>query len=92
MIDLKAKVVRSGKMPFRMIETDGLIMNPKDSNLHSLNETASFLWEQIEQPQSVEALIQNVLKRFQVDRQRAEQDVLKFVEEIQTRGLINIVD
>lgn len=66
-----------------------LVLVPLVSNvaqmdtLFNLNETAGFLWENLEENSSVEKLKNLLLKNFEVDEETAEKDVKDFLERIE---------
>ena len=47
-----------------------------------LNDTASYLWQQLAEPRSVEELIFSLLNEFDVNKEEAEADVKEFLAEL----------
>ena len=66
-----------------------LVLVPLVSNvaqmdtLFNLNETAGFLWENLDENSSVENLTNLLLENFEVDDATAEKDVKDFLDRIQ---------
>lgn len=66
-----------------------LVLVPLVSNvaqmdtLFNLNETAGFLWENLDENSSVEQLKNQLLENFEVDDATAEKDVKDFLDRIQ---------
>lgn len=54
----------------------------------TLNETGAYLWEQLEQDQTVESLTAALTQAYEVDEQLARRDVTAFVERLQPTGAI----
>ena len=54
----------------------------------TLNETAKFLWQQLEQGTDRQALIQALLGAYEVDEETAALCVDRFVEELQKHELL----
>ena len=46
----------------------------------TLNDTGKFLWELLEQDQTVESLAQALVENYEVDIERATADVIKYLE------------
>jgi len=46
------------------------------------NKTAAYIWELIDGKRSVEQIIDSVLKKFQVNPEKAKTDVVCFVKEL----------
>lgn len=51
--------------------------------LFNLNETAGFLWENLNENSSVEQLKDLLMENFEVDEETAEKDVKEFLEKIE---------
>jgi oligoribonuclease (3'-5' exoribonuclease) len=90
-MNLDAKVIRNSETAYRSLDGEGLIMNPSDSTLHSLDEVASCIWEFIAEEHTVREVVDRVLERFACERAEAEGDVLEFLDALQERRLAKIV-
>lgn len=54
----------------------------------TLNATAAYLWELLEQEQSVESLAAALQERYEVDQETATADVVAFIERLKPVGAI----
>lgn len=54
----------------------------------TMNEVASFIWSNIDECGSVEKLIQRVLDEFDVNEEKARQDVEYFTSDLIKMGII----
>jgi hypothetical protein len=54
-----------------------------------LNSTGAWIWEQLEQPQSVAQLARGLAERFEIDEGRALDDVVAFAREMTRRDLLS---
>lgn len=50
------------------------------SGMITMNATGKFLWDLLEQDQTVESLAQALVDNYEVDLERAKQDVIKYLE------------
>lgn len=50
------------------------------SGMITMNETGKFLWDLMEQDQTVDSLAQALVDTYQVDFEKAKEDVIKFLE------------
>ena len=75
-------------------EADGevLMMHIESGNYFGLNEVASFIWHQLEQPRSIAGLCELVLSEFEVDEARCQADALAFLQGMVEDGLAQVVD
>ena len=56
--------------------------------IFTLNDVGSHIWRSIERPATVDAIIADLVRTFEVPRDRAEQDVLEFLDRLADAGLI----
>lgn len=54
----------------------------------NINESARFMWENIEQTDSFEELVSLVLKEFEVEEEIAKRDVASFVNDLLRYGFL----
>lgn len=54
----------------------------------SLNETARFLWERLENGAEESELVDALLKEYAVDRERAQASVSRFVANLNENGFL----
>ena len=90
MISLNAKVVKNEKTAYRVIESEGLIMNPADSTLHATNKTGTFIWEALKTTRVVSELLEDVIQEFDIEEDQARKDLISFLEELSEKKLILI--
>lgn len=58
----------------------------KFNGMLNLNDTAAFLWENVETASSRETLVQMVLNEFEVDEETAVRDVNGFLDMLLQKG------
>jgi len=72
------------------MKSETVLFNPANNKFCVLNETASFIWQVLEQPQTAEAIAVAVERRFaNVSLQQAERDVQQALMEL--RGIECVV-
>lgn len=54
----------------------------------TVNATGAYIWELLETEQTVDSLVEALLERYDVDRQKAHEDVVAFVERLKPTGAI----
>lgn len=54
----------------------------------SLNDTAKFLWEQLEEDITTEQLIDRLTTEYEVDKEVATKDVTSFIETLTEKGML----
>ena len=58
----------------------------------TLNPVASFLWDALKQPQSVSTLTELLLEEFEVERERAQNDVTQFLEMLLYHSMVSVYE
>ena len=76
----------------RQVAGEYIVVNAgADVNLHgviTLNATAAALWKRLEEPATMEELVQCLLAEFEVDEQTAAQAAAGFVDMLKERDLL----
>jgi len=89
-VNLKARVSRSSESVWRVIEGEVVILTPKNSTLHVLNELGSRIWELIDEPIGVEELVSKIMAEYEVDEETATNDTLDFLSSLAEIGVLNV--
>ncbi len=89
-IILEDSIVRNPETAYRNLDGEGLVMNPSDSMLHSLNEVACAIWEYLIEEHKVSEVVEMVLEKFNCDYETAERDVLNFLQTLQQQDLVKL--
>lgn len=56
--------------------------------IFALDEVADCIWEQLDGEKNLDEILSNILDMFGVERKKAREDLMKFIEELQGAGLI----
>jgi hypothetical protein len=67
-----------------------VILGLKDGIYYELNEVGARIWNLIQQPRSVQSIIDTLLEEYDVSAAQCEADVLTLAEDMAGRGLIEI--
>ena len=81
-LDLTAKIVRDSDIIATDMDGDTVMMSIEHGKYFGLTGIGGFLWDQLENPISVQELRENVLKEFDIDESTCEADVIEFVENL----------
>ncbi len=53
------------------------------NTMFTLNEVGSFIWEKLDENESVESMVDAVVSEFEIDRETATEDVTSFLVELE---------
>jgi len=74
----------------RKIDQSTYVLDPETSALHTFDEVGERIWELCDGQRSV-AEIANVIEgEYEVDAPQAEADVVEFLDELVTKGLVTV--
>jgi hypothetical protein len=87
--------VRSRAVVSRVVAGETLIVPVRGkvgdlASIYSFNETGSLIWKLLDTPRTVGYVVGAVAEEYQVDTEKVRQDVLRFLSEMRTVGLIEV--
>jgi hypothetical protein len=75
-------------LAWREIDDETVIISPHDSVMHELNDTGSFLWNNIDGKKSAAELAELLVENYQVAPDIALSDAQALLEEMSSRKLV----
>jgi hypothetical protein len=72
----------------REIEGQILLLLPDDSEIYTFNTAASFIWRGLVRRRGLRRIVDELAREFGIDRERAEADVMKFVGDMESKGVL----
>lgn len=85
-------VAQNPDTPARTIEGEAIVITPHDSNLHTLNETATYIWDRADGTRTLEQIAGEMLDEFEVGEEELRADAISFVETAVDKGLMLVTD
>lgn len=78
---------KKANMAIRAVGTDTVLVPLQEnvaelSEMFTLNEVGSFIWEQLDYVKTLDELVSNVVEEFDVEHKTAKEDVAAFVAEL----------
>lgn len=74
------------------LEDEAVILHLKEGVYFGLNQVGARIWNLLAVPRIVTEILETILKEYEVEPQRCEQDLLKLLSELNAKGLIDIRD
>lgn len=65
-----------------------IIFDSKKSTLYTLNETAGYIFQQLKKDQKKELIINKMLKKYEVKKERLEKDFDELIDNLSKKGII----
>lgn len=89
-VDLASIVVRSSEQVSGDIDAQAVLLSIDTGKYYSMNEMGTRIWARIETPVQVDALVEELLAQFDVQRAVCEAEVLAFLARLQTERLLQV--
>lgn len=67
-----------------------IILNMKNGVYYELKDVGTHVWNLVQQPCSVQSILDKLLEEYEVDAERCEADLLALAENLAKVGLIEI--
>ena len=75
-----ANYCHSGGIFEKVIDGSLCLLKNKDKYVYKLNDTAAFLWELLENPQTSTKLSKALTKKYKISQSQAQKDVESFLK------------
>lgn len=72
------------------MDGEKVMLNMEKSKYYNLGEIGGTIWERIESPVSIQALIDTLTNDYDVDQNECEADVISFLGQLLQEGLIHV--
>jgi hypothetical protein len=69
-----------------------ILLSMQSAMYYGLDEVASRIWELVRDPIQVSEISETIVREYDVERVRCEADVIEFLRELETKGLIEVRD
>ena len=79
---------RRSDLNYRTINGETLILNRQEKRLHQLNPTASFIWDCCDGNSNIAAIIDRLIRAYEVDAVTARKDVEQVLSNLQSSNLL----
>ncbi len=88
-MDLKMKIKRNPHSSFQIADGKAVVMLAANSNIFTLNEIGTLMWELLDSPKTIEELVSGAYKKFPRDNQETiRKDIFDFIKECLTEQLL----
>lgn len=74
------------------VEDEVVILDVEAGRYFGVDGVAAWIWDRVQEPVRVGALLEELLDVYDVDRARAADDLEGFLSELETRGLLEVRD
>lgn len=87
----RTKVQINKNVIFKTVDDEVFILDTKNSTVHTLNNTASYIWRKIQKPTTFEEVNVSITKKFKVSPTTATDDSSEFITKYIKFGYIKVI-
>ena len=91
-LSLQSVIAQSPELVSTSIESQTALMSIVKGAYYGMDRVGSRVWELIEQPRAVSAVVDQLLTEFAVERPLCEQHVLAFLQTLAAADLLQVTD
>jgi hypothetical protein len=90
-INLSSVVVQSKKVLASGIDGEVVMMGIEHGTYSALDAMGSGIWDILKDPRPVSEICEILMERYEVERERCEEEVLAFLNDLASDGTIEVV-
>jgi hypothetical protein len=90
--ETKAVFQKSADQTSATVGDDEVVLQMVDGVYYSLNSTGKEVWKMLEEPASIDSLVDGLMEKFEVDRQSCQESVQELLEQMEAAHLVVRLD
>ena len=90
-LSLDSRVVATPDHLSSELAGEVVILSLADGVYYGLDAVGAYVWHQLRESRAVRDIVDDVVGRYAVDRERCEHDLLVFLEDLRTHHLAEVV-
>lgn len=83
-------IKRQDNVPWKEIEKEGILLKLEDGDYFTVNEIGLFIWKLLNGTKNLEEIAHRISLRYNVNKDIALSDLLKFTKSLHQKGLVAI--
>ena len=82
-------VLRKGKRTAsRAVDGEAVVFLPSEGKVRILNKVATAVWELVDGERTVGGIVEEICRKYEVEREEAERDALEFFNALKEKELV----
>ncbi|NBC83042.1 MAG: lasso peptide biosynthesis PqqD family chaperone [Bacteroidetes bacterium] len=91
-IHKNTRIKRKTDVISSQIDGEAVMMSLKNGEYYGLNETGSYIWDELVNESSVNKLVAQLTQQYEVDENTCLDEVTRLVYDLQKKDLIEVVE
>lgn len=88
MLTLKDIPIKTKGFVIREIGDELIIISENGSEMHTIDEIGSFIWNNINGKNSIQSIVDRICNEYEVKKQIAQKDLMNFIKSLINKKLI----
>lgn len=80
--------LRNENYIWRIIDGETIIMSPYGDKLYALNDVGTFIWELLDGSKTIDDIVSNILKDYDIEKNIVYNDVIRFIEKLLENNIL----
>lgn len=80
--------IRIAKFPWKIIENNAVIIDSEENRALNLTEVGAEIWGYLDKPKTLDEIVENICQKFEVRKNKAHKDAMKFLKLLLKEELI----
>jgi len=92
LLSVDSVVVAAREQVSCKLEDEAAILNLASGVYYGLDPVGARIWHLIQQPRSVQEVLDTLLDHYEVERERCARDLLALLQKLLAEGLVKVID
>ena len=86
------KIQQAPGVLFNQVDDDLVMMDIKSGNYFGINPVGAEIWNKMEEPITVQGIINQLLAEYDIDEETCRKETLTFIQQTLERGFLKVLD
>ena len=86
------KIQQAPGVLFNQVDDDLVMMDIKSGNYFGINPVGAEIWNKMEEPITVQEIINQLLAEYDIDEETCRKETLTFIQQTLERGFLKVLD
>ncbi len=73
------------------VEDEMVLLGMEDGIYYGLNPVGAFIWDQINEPKTIDDIRDAILSEYEVEKNECERDLCVLLSELVAKGLVEVI-
>jgi len=80
---------KNDSIQYKNIELQAVLVMPREGKVKVLNQVGAYIWDKIDGIRTIEELVEDTIREFDVNEDQAAKDIINFLKILKERNMIH---